>query len=116
MNNDPIPTIDVSALHGSSTERRRCAEQIGWACREVGFFRIANHGVSQQLLDRTFAVAERFFAEPLAEKMKVALDASSNYHGYFSVLGEVTDPKMGGDPKEGYDIAFDSVAGGATNR
>lgn len=116
MKDDPIPTIDVSSLHGSPAERRRCAEQIGWACREIGFFRIANHGVSAELLHRTFAVAEKFFARPLAEKMKVALDAGSDYHGYFSVMGEVTDPGMGADPKEGYDIAFDAVNGGATNR
>jgi isopenicillin N synthase-like dioxygenase len=116
MKDDPIPTIDVSLLHGSPAERRRCAEQIGWACHEVGFFRIVNHGVSRELLHRTFAVAERFFAQPLTEKMKVALDSSSDYHGYFSVLGEVTDPKMGADPKEGYDIAFDSEGDGMTNR
>jgi isopenicillin N synthase-like dioxygenase len=109
MTSDMIPAIDVSGLNGSMAERQACAEQIGWACREIGFFTVVNHGVDLQSVHRTFDVAVRFFATPLAEKMKVALSAQSSFCGYFPLKGEVTDPLAGGDPKEGYDISFGSA-------
>jgi len=111
MTSDTIPAIDVSRLNGSMAERLACAEQIGWACREIGFFNVIHHGIDLQSVRRTFDAAGRFFATPLAEKMQVALSAESGFCGYFPLKGEVTDPLVGGDPKEGYDISF-----GPTNR
>jgi isopenicillin N synthase-like dioxygenase len=103
---DMIPAIDVAGLNGSAAERRACADRIGWACREIGFFTVVNHGVDLLSVRRTFDVATRFFAAPVAEKMKVALSAESGFCGYFPLKAEVTDPLVGGDPKEGYDISF----------
>jgi isopenicillin N synthase-like dioxygenase len=118
MEGELIPAIDVSSLHGSPSERTRCAKAIGMACEEVGFFHIVGHGIDRGQLARVFDVAERFFALPLATKMTVALSADSGFRGYFPFKGEVTDPLVGGDPKEGYDISFapgDDV-GGRGNR
>lgn len=108
-----IPSVDVSLLHGTVTDRQNCAEQIGRACREIGFFHIVNHGISPRLRAQVFDIAQRFFARDLGEKMDVALSADSGYVGYFPLKGEVTDPAAGGDPKEGYDISF---AGDAVTR
>ncbi|SMF37352.1 Isopenicillin N synthase [Tistlia consotensis] len=111
---DAIPTIEVAALDGTAAERHACAEAIGRACREVGFFRIVGHGVEPALLQRAFAVAQGFFALPPEAKAAVALGPASGYRGYFPLRGEVTDPAAGGDPKEGFDIAFG--AAGELNR
>lgn len=108
-----IPAIDVSGLDRGPRERRACAAEIGRACREIGFFHIVNHGVDARLRERVFDVAARFFAGDLADKMAVALDKDSAFVGYFPLAGETTDPALGGDPKEGYDISF---APGARNR
>jgi isopenicillin N synthase-like dioxygenase len=72
----------------------------------VGFFHIVNHGVDPDLQARVFAVAKYFFATPLENKMEVALSAATGFCGYFPVKGEVTDPLVGADPKEGFDTAF----------
>ena len=118
MAGELIPSIDVSSLKGSQAERMRCAKAIGRACEEVGFFHIVGHGVNSGQRVRVFDVAERFFALPLATKMEVALSAESRFRGYFPFKGEVTDPLIGGDPKEGYDISFapDDDAHGRGNR
>lgn len=114
---EDIPTIEVGRLRGGAAERAACAAEIGRACAEVGFFRIANHGVEPALLSRAFEAAAAFFALPLERKMAVALSAASGYRGYFPLKGEVTDPAAGGDPKEGFDIAFGAAeGGGAANR
>lgn len=106
MSVETIPAIDVSRLNGRPTERRACSAEIGWACREIGFFYIVNHGVDAALRRQVFHTANQFFARNLTEKMRVALSADSGFMGYFPLQGETTDPTVGGDPKEGYDISF----------
>jgi isopenicillin N synthase-like dioxygenase len=118
MAGELIPSIDVSSLNGSQAERMRCAKAIGRACEEVGFFHIVGHGVDSGQRVRVFDVSKQFFALPLTTKMDVALSAESGFRGYFPFKGEVTDPLIGGDPKEGYDISFapDDNAHGRGNR
>lgn len=100
-----VPVIDLGPLGGTdAAAKRRTAQAIGRACEDVGFLYIANHGVPQALIDRTFAEAHRFFALPLAEKMKIPLKASANYRGYFPLKEEKTDVTAMGDLKEGFDL------------
>ena len=66
---DEIPIIDVQLLRDGSVDgRRRVTEQIGRACKDVGFFYIANHGVSQDTVDRAFNASAQFHAQPQAAK------------------------------------------------
>ena len=104
---DAIPIIDVSALAGRGEGRRRCGKAIGAACREVGFFYVANHGVEAGLVREVFALAAEFFALPLEEKMAVAMKRSPWFRGYLPLGGETTDPATGADPKEGFDISLE---------
>jgi isopenicillin N synthase-like dioxygenase len=96
-----IPAIDVS-WRGGPADRRACAAEIGWACREIGFFHIANHGGEAALRRQVFDRANRFFARSLAVKMRTALSADSGFMGYFPLEGETA----GRGPKEGYDVSF----------
>ena len=103
-----IPIIDVSGLFAAAAAPRlACGREIGRACRDVGFFYVVNHGVAQQSIDEVFAVARRFFALPEAEKMAIALARSPFMRGYFPLEGEILDPALGGDWKEGFDMALD---------
>jgi len=105
---DEIPVIDVSPLlSGDAAARRACGKAIGKACAEVGFFYAIRHGVPQPLIEDVFAMAERFFALPLEEKLEVALRRSLFMRGYFPLEGEITDPSIGSDYKEGFDLALD---------
>ncbi len=79
-----IPTIDLGpyfagepgALEGTAAELRAALEGIG-------FFIIVNHGVSRELIDRTFAEARRFHAQPTAAKMALRMNEHNN--GYMAM-------------------------------
>ncbi len=101
-----IPVVDLTALDSAQPdERQACAAEIGRALREVGFFYALGHSIEAALVARVFGVARDFFALPLEEKLAVRMRPETGYRGYFPLQGEVTDEALGGDPKEGFDIA-----------
>ena len=60
-----IPVIDFAPfLDGPPAARAEVAAAIGRACAEVGFFYLVNHGVSQALIDATFATAAQYYEQP----------------------------------------------------
>ena len=109
-----IPVVDFGEfLHGSSSQQREVAAQIGDACRNVGFMYLVNHGVPQSLIDDMFAISQQFFDLPLEEKRKVAY-LPGHYRGYFGVRAEDLDQygtgnqKKKGDLKEGFDAGLEA--------
>jgi isopenicillin N synthase-like dioxygenase len=106
-----IPIVDISPLRQTDPKAwAACAAAIGAACRGIGFFYVVGHGVEPAQMRRVFATAAAFFDRPLAEKMAVALTPDSGFRGYFPPDGEITDPAVGADPKEGFDIAGEIVS------
>ena len=104
---DAIPVIDVAPLLAGDMAP---AAAIGQACREIGFFYIKNHGIPQDLIDRVYDNARRFFALPMQEKEKYAIEHSACHRGWFRMGGENLDPekqKQTGDLKEGFKIGRD---------
>src|SRR3989442_14904642 len=84
-----VPVIDVApARHGGSAERRRVALAIDDACREIGFFAISGHGVSDRLAHDLRRLAHEFFSLPLAEKLMVQHPVEGTNRGYHPVGGE----------------------------
>jgi hypothetical protein len=96
-----LPVIDVSPLlAGNDSARRAVAEEIGAACRDLGFFYAAGHAISPATLDQLARVSHRFFALPEAEKMQIAMARGGRaWRGFFPVGGELTSGKP--DIKEG---------------
>lgn len=91
---DELPLIDVAALRfGTRREARRVADQIGVAARDIGFFRIRNHGISLDLINETYRVAERFFTQSDDEKQRYYIGRSRNHRGYvpFTEKGDYAD-------------------------
>ena len=80
-----IPIIDMASLHEGTVERRASsiARQLLDAAETVGFFYVRNHGIPQDLIARTDAIARRFFALPLEEKQKVKV--APWHRGYIKV-------------------------------
>jgi isopenicillin N synthase-like dioxygenase len=69
---EEIPIVDMGPyLAGECGAARKMADELRGATETVGFFYLKNHGVPQALIDRIFAEAKRFFAQPVEEKMKV---------------------------------------------
>lgn len=83
-----IPVIDVSPYFAGTQEaKQRVAEQIGRACREVGFYVIVGHGVDPKLIEEIEVTSREFFDLPLDEKMKVHIEATGGV-GY-SAIGDI---------------------------
>src|ERR1700676_524606 len=77
-----IPIIDFGPfLAGVADERARVAGEIGRACETVGFLYLANHGVPERLIERTFAASQRFFDQSPADRMKSAATLE-HWRGY----------------------------------
>lgn len=95
-----VPVIDISALVTSCGDRGAVARQLGEACRDVGFFSIAGHGVEPDLQARLEALSRRFFTLDGATKATIAMSkAGRAWRGYFPTGGELTSGRP--DLKEG---------------
>lgn len=76
------------------------ARAIGAACRDLGFFYVAGHGIGAETLGALDAASRRFFALPEARKMDIAMAKGGRaWRGYFPVGGELTSGQP--DQKQG---------------
>ncbi len=68
-----LPVIDVSPFveGGSAASRAYVAAEIRRACIDIGFFYVTGHGIPAAELDEALDRGRRFFAAPLADKMRV---------------------------------------------
>jgi isopenicillin N synthase-like dioxygenase len=95
-----VPVVDVSPLITGRGDRAPVATEIAAACRENGFFYVANHGIDDDLQRRLEEESRRFFAQEVAAKMAIAMERGGRaWRGYFPVGGELTSGKP--DIKEG---------------
>jgi isopenicillin N synthase-like dioxygenase len=79
-----IPVIDLGPyLAGRPGAREATAAELRAALEGVGFFIIVNHGVPRALIDRTFAEARRFHAQPAAAKLALRMNEHNN--GYMAM-------------------------------
>ena len=116
-----IPIIDISSLRSAdAVSRRAVADALGHACREVGFFYVTHHGVSEALMQGVFAAAHRLFALPEAVKEAVSVMLSPHNRGYVGHGTERLDEHSTPDQKEAFNIGLElplddpeMLAGGA---
>jgi isopenicillin N synthase-like dioxygenase len=83
-----LPVLDLGPyLAGEDGAVERLGAAIAQACMASGFFYIENHGVSQTLIDATFAQSRRFHALALDAKRALTLDA--NNIGYMAMNASI---------------------------
>jgi len=96
-----VPEIDIAPfLAGDPADKARVARQLDTVCREVGFFCLTGHGVTDAQFDAIHDVSKAFFRLPLADKRRVAQPAPDVVRGYIAVgaaalgdtRGEATPP------------------------
>ena len=105
-----LPVIDFGPFSGGTDEAcQKTADQIDHACRESGFFYLANHGIATDIIADAFDAAAQFFALPQAEKNRIAIENSPCHRGWFALGGEALDHRAHpeGDYKEGIKIGQD---------
>jgi len=88
-------TIDLS-LADTAEGKKKLAETLIQAVRTTGFFYVKNYGISQERVDRQFAIGQKFFELPLDEKKKYTpnLDAGE-YNGYTPSGRRIIEPESG---------------------
>ena len=106
-----IPIIDVSGLRDPSPEKRAAvAAALGDACRNVGFFYVAGHGIAEETRAAVFGAARRFFAKPFAEKNALSIGRSAHNRGYAGEGTERLDANAALDRKEAFNVGLELPA------
>ena len=85
-------SISAGCRSGAPAAVRRVAAELGLACRDVGFFYVRNHDVSDALLSGIFKCSRAFFAAPRAEKNELAIKRSQHNRGYVGIATESLKP------------------------
>ena len=105
-----IPAIDIGPLFAADeTARRAVAEELATAARDVGFFYVVNHGISEARQNALFEQTQRFFDLPYDDKMRYYIGKSDNHRGYVPAGEEAPDPTKA-DAKEAFDLSFELPA------
>jgi isopenicillin N synthase-like dioxygenase len=97
-----VPVVDISG------DPRRVADEIGAACRDLGFLTVTGHGVPEDVVERTGRVARTFFDLPDGEKRTLAEgDLQAGLPAYRPLRSESLAASLGhktpGDLKESLD-------------
>jgi isopenicillin N synthase-like dioxygenase len=86
-----LPIVDMGAFLGGRVGDAAAAREMEKACREFGFFYAAGHGVGGETVRALKEASARFFALPVASKMKIPLARGGRaWRGYFPLGGELT--------------------------
>ncbi|KAF8104890.1 hypothetical protein N665_0166s0071 [Sinapis alba] len=97
-----LPIIDISPLlvkcdDSDMMEDAGVAEVVGKldrACRDVGFFYVVGHGVSESLMKKVKEMTHRFFELPYEEKLKIKITPAAGYRGYQRIGVNFTSGKQ----------------------
>jgi isopenicillin N synthase-like dioxygenase len=103
-----IPVVDVAPLLvGDAEGQHAVAQQIGEACRGIGFFYITGHGVTPTSRKAVFDQVAAFFRNPAAFKARSAFVGAGGNRGYIKLGGEALDPSKPADVKEAFNIGLE---------
>ncbi|MFA5244472.1 MAG: 2-oxoglutarate and iron-dependent oxygenase domain-containing protein [Pedobacter sp.] len=96
-----IPRLDLNDyIKGSPEQRKRFSDQIGKAFNDTGFVTIANHGMTQELIDELYTEVKQFFGMPEDQKLKYEKPELAGQRGYTSKGREKAKDSITPDLKE----------------
>ena len=79
-----LVTLDLS-LFDKEGGKEELVKQLEYAAQHVGFFYVKNFDISQEEVDRQFALGREFYALPLEERLKyhsIKDLENGEYNGY----------------------------------
>lgn len=108
-----IPIVDLrDYLAGAEAGRIAAAADICAALEGIGFFGIANHGVPAHVVQAAFAASQRFFGQPMADKLAVRINMG--HRGYMPMAdqhrADAVRPNLSESFLIGPDLAEDDPA------
>ncbi|NQZ31133.1 MAG: 2OG-Fe(II) oxygenase [Oceanospirillaceae bacterium] len=105
MNNSYLPVIDISPLYSKNPDHwQSVALDIDSACQKSGFFYVTGHGITPERITQLAAMYQKFFAQPLDQKLQIDITKTRHHRGYGAIGTEQLDPKRPGDFKETFDM------------
>jgi isopenicillin N synthase-like dioxygenase len=81
INTNEIPVVDISGFAAAATPSANPSRRSGRGVLHRGFLYMSGHGLSQTLIDDTFAQTERFFAQSEEDRRKT-LATAEWFRGY----------------------------------
>lgn len=112
-----IPVIDIAGIDTQPAKFARVVQQLGEACREVGFYSLVGHGIEASVFHDVFANAARFHAQPLPRKMALAMDRPGlpPGSGYLPVQHRKLPTRAQGNDNEAFIVKRDTALSFAAN-
>ncbi len=96
-----IPHLDLNDyVHGNAEQKKKFSDAIGKAYKETGFVTIANHGMTQELMDELYVEVKKFFDLPDESKVKYERPELARQRGYISKGVEIAKGAKTHDLKE----------------
>ncbi|KAF3492568.1 hypothetical protein DY000_02055657 [Brassica cretica] len=97
-----LPIIDISPLlvkcddpdMMDDTGVAEFVRKLDRACRDVGFFYVIGHGISESLMRKVKEMTHRFFELPYEEKLKIKITPAAGYRGYQKIGVNYTSGKQ----------------------
>ena len=97
----PLPVIDI----GTKRDEAAVAREIRGAALDTGFFYIANHGVSPEVIGGAFSALPQLFALPLEAKER--LRRGKGRKGYEGTGVQIIDAGSPPDLKESWNVGWE---------
>lgn len=106
-----IPVIEAGGLRARDpAERSRTVQQLGAACRDIGFFYLSDPQFDDARMAKVFGAARAFFALPVERKQALSIKRSPHNRGYVELRGERLQAGVAPDLKEAFNIGLDLPA------
>jgi isopenicillin N synthase-like dioxygenase len=100
-----IPTVDLDDYtQGDAAQKAAFVQALGDSFAQIGFATVANHGVSQAVIDGAYQAFQDFFALPDEVKAKYEIEGQAGQRGYTSRGKEHAKGRNVGDLKEFYHV------------
>ncbi|MFF4597923.1 isopenicillin N synthase family dioxygenase [Amycolatopsis sp. NPDC001319] len=109
-----VPLIDLSGFRdGDETTRRRIADEVGRACRDIGFLVIKGHGVAPEKIKTAYDTSLEFFSQDVSVKAAAGRPDPSHIRGYIGLgvesLAQLDNMAAPPDIKELFDVGPSDV-------
>ncbi len=78
-----IPVIDLSRSFADDIGRAKVAEEIASACESLGFVIVTGHGVPAETVAGMIETGERFFTQPIENRIAAMPSSPYIFRGYF---------------------------------
>lgn len=102
---EDIPSLDLADfVSGNKEQRARFVQNLGEAYNNIGFVAIKNHGLTQELQDKLYAVIREFFALPEEVKLNYEHPEIGFQRGYTGKGKEHAKGRNTGDLKEFFHV------------